>query len=159
MIVSTHSVRIERPIEAVYAFVADGFFQNLKTWNPDLVEMKPLGDGIIKKGARGHEAQVIQGKRYERDFEVTDYESPKVFAIKSLGSPQQPKEHNISRWDFSADGSVTRIDYRFELEWEGFMYRWTPWLPKMFIDKALGKALQTVKQTLEMQSSPQKANQ
>lgn len=159
MIVIDNSVRIERPIEVVYAFVAESFFQNLKTWNPDLVELTTEGDGKMRRGARAHEAQLIQGKRFDRDIEVTDYEAPRLFAIKSIGSPQQPNEHAVNRFNFTADGTGTRIDYHFELQWRGFMFTWIPWLPKRFISKALARNLGTMKRTLEMQSSPQKANQ
>jgi hypothetical protein len=153
VIVCENSVRIERPIEAVYAFVAEGFFQNLKVWNPDLVALELVGDGAMKPGARAHESQLIQGKKFERDIEVTDLVAPKLFAIKSVGSPQQPGEHAVNRFTFTPDGSGTRIDYRFELIWKGFMFTWTPWLPKMFINKALSRNLGTMKTVLESQST------
>ena len=149
MIVCENSVRIDRPVEAVFAYVAQGFFKNLKAWNPDLVELVPEGDQIVRKGARAREAQVIQGNRFDRTIEVTDFEPPKVFAIKSLGSTQQPTEHAVSRFSFSTDGSGARLEYRFELEWQGFMYQSIPWLPKFFINKALSKNLGTMKKVLE----------
>ena len=53
---------------------------------------------------------------------------------------------NLVRIDRPVD---PRIDYRFELDWEGFMDRVIPWLPKFFINQALAKNLGRLKQALE----------
>jgi hypothetical protein len=125
MIVIETSAHVHRPVADTFRFVADGFFEHLKLWNPDLVEMKKLSEGPVAKGTTGFEAQVIRGKRYSRSFEITRYEQDRVFEVTGTGSA------------FAPDGAGTRLDYRFELMWPSFMFRFLPFLARHFIAKDL----------------------
>ena len=137
MIVIETSAVVQRPVAETFRFVADGFFEHLGRWNPDLVEMKKLSDGPVGVGTKGFEAQVIRGTRYSRTFEVTRLERDRVFEVTGTGSPEQPSEHYRSVFSFTAEGSATRLHYRFELMWPAFMFRFMPFLVRYFIAKDL----------------------
>ncbi len=76
------------PIEKTFSFIADHFFDNLHVWNNALQKVEKLTPGEVTTGTKGFELQLIQGKPYERKFEVVTYEKNKRFAVKSIVSSQ-----------------------------------------------------------------------
>ena len=50
MIHISTDVLINRPVNEVFAFVADNWFSNLRVWNPDLVESKQTSEFLFGKG-------------------------------------------------------------------------------------------------------------
>ncbi len=76
----THSVRIERPPEDVWAVVSDPTTHT--SWRPDLVEFRPVSDGPLEVGSRIHEVIQFRGRKIEIDDVVTALEPPHRFAIR-----------------------------------------------------------------------------
>lgn len=134
------SVVVNRPPAATFDYVATRFFSHLPVLNTDVVEIKQLSDGPMRVGLQGFEAQVIQGKRYGRTFEVTEYEVPKVFAYKSIAN-DAVKEYALCRYTFEPAGDGTRVTQYFDIEWEAPLWRWAPWMVKFFIKKAVEKSV------------------
>lgn len=68
-----HSLTVARPVEEVFAFIADP--ANLPSWQSGLVEVRPesTGPGL---GARHGEVRSFMGKHIEQTLEVTAYEPP-----------------------------------------------------------------------------------
>src|SRR5256885_16356625 len=50
-------IDVARSPEEVFEFVADGYFENVRRWDRDLIEVTPLGDGIMALGARAVEVR------------------------------------------------------------------------------------------------------
>ena len=76
----THSVRIERPPEDVWAVVSDPTTHT--SWRPDLVEFRQVSDGPLAVGSLIHEVIEFRGRKIEIDDVVTALEPPHRFAIR-----------------------------------------------------------------------------
>jgi len=48
-------IDVARSPEEVFAFVADHYFENVRRWDRDLIEVTPLGDGVMGLGTRAVE--------------------------------------------------------------------------------------------------------
>jgi uncharacterized protein YndB with AHSA1/START domain len=98
-------VIVRRPLEEVFAFVAD--FENEPRWKPGLVleveRLSPSGQGV---GTKYREVLSAAGERVEQTFEVTEYEP------------------NL-RIGFVAEASGTRGLYEVEPVAEGTMLTFT----------------------------------
>jgi len=71
-------VRIDKPIDAVFAFVAD--FRNVAKWSYSVQSVEEETEGPIGLGTRYH-----QNRRHgQQDFEVTHYVPPSFIAIETL---------------------------------------------------------------------------
>ena len=65
-------IDIERPIEDVFAYLAD--FENIPAWNYAIVETEKMSDGPV--GVRTTYRQVLSvPSRSEETIEVTDYQA------------------------------------------------------------------------------------
>ena len=138
---------IARPPEDVFAFVADGYLENLRTMNPAIVELRALTNGPITVGTRAFEAQMIQNKRRERTFRVTKRARPTEFEVQ--GEPAGIEKHYLGRYRFEKTPTGTRYHQRFELEWDEPMFKFAPWLVRYFIRKDIRRAQGVVKAAVE----------
>lgn len=78
------SIIIKRPIEEVFAFVADP--RNDLKWRSDVVESN-VTSGSLGVGATFEFASEFIGRKIETKGEMTAYDPPKRFAWKSIESP------------------------------------------------------------------------
>jgi len=76
----THSVRIDRPPEDVWAVVSDPTTHT--SWRPDLVEFRQVSDGPLAVGSKIHEIISFRGRQIEIDDVVTALEPPHRLAIR-----------------------------------------------------------------------------
>jgi uncharacterized protein YndB with AHSA1/START domain len=98
-----HSVVVARPVDDVFAFLADP--DNLPRWQSGLVEVRKAGTeaGI---GARHVEVRSFMGKQIEQTLEVTAYEPPRVLDFTVVEGPLSLcVGHTLS-----AEDGGTRID-------------------------------------------------
>jgi len=65
-------VVIHRPLEEVFAFLAD--FENWSQWQPDFWESEQTSRGPVDVGTTFHQSLDIQGRRIELLCEVIEYE-------------------------------------------------------------------------------------
>lgn len=70
----THSVRIERPPEDVWAVVSDP--STHAAWRPALVEFRQVSDGPLGVGSQIHEVIGFRGREIEIEDVVTAFEPP-----------------------------------------------------------------------------------
>ncbi len=66
-----NTVTIERPVEEVFAFLAD--FENIPTWNYAIEETIKTSPGPVGEGATYRQTRAIPS-RSEEGFEVTAFE-------------------------------------------------------------------------------------
>ena len=74
-----HSVRIARPIDAVWAIVADP--DTHPRWRPTLKEFRQVSDGPLAVGSKIREVLEWRGRTIEIDDVVTGFEPPYRFAV------------------------------------------------------------------------------
>lgn len=78
------SILIERPVEAVFAFVARDFFENYPRWSPELECLEVLEPGPIRLGSAARQVRVDRGRRTDTTFKVVEWEPLRQVAFEEL---------------------------------------------------------------------------
>lgn len=81
MIKVEKSIVIDRPAEAVFAYVSD--HTNAPRWQRGLLEARRTTDGPIGVGTRYTFVRTLMGRRMELSNEFTQYEPNKLVAFKA----------------------------------------------------------------------------
>jgi Polyketide cyclase / dehydrase and lipid transport len=79
------SVGIARPLEEVFAFVANS--ANDALWGSNLVEVTQVSPGPVGVGARFRYVARFAGRQFELVREVTEYEPNRRQAVKTVSGP------------------------------------------------------------------------
>ena len=66
------TIHLNRPVEHVFAFLADA--RNLRTWQSNLIESAPLTDGPVGVGTHFREVRRLGRRPTEIRAEVTVFE-------------------------------------------------------------------------------------
>jgi uncharacterized protein YndB with AHSA1/START domain len=107
-----HSVTIRRPVEGVFAFVADG--QNAPKWRSGVMDIEHVsGQGLgaaYKQGVKGP-----GGRRIAADYEVTGYEPNRRLAFKTTAGPVRP----AGEFRFEQVPEGTRLTFSLEAQLTG----------------------------------------
>jgi polyketide cyclase/dehydrase/lipid transport protein len=112
-------IDVARSPEEVFAFVADHYFENVRRWDRDLIEVTPLGDGVMGLGTRAVEVRrepvPRRGKRpVGRTVEVAVFDRPNELALTGLDS-RPGHDTYLTRWRFAPLGSRTRVRLRYQI--------------------------------------------
>ncbi|HSM57955.1 MAG TPA: SRPBCC family protein [Candidatus Sulfomarinibacteraceae bacterium] len=107
MIEFENSLRIDRPIDEVFAFISD--FENVPKWNYFVLEVTKTSEGPVDVGTTYHQIR----KTDEQDFRVIEFQTNQKIAVKTLpkASPQFRR-----RFTLQAEGSATYILDEWELD-------------------------------------------
>lgn len=111
---ATHTVTIARPIEDVFAYVADG--ERNGEWRPGVVEIRrDSGDGGV--GTRyTQKVRGPMGRSISADYEVTTFEPPRRLAFRTVTGPARPRgTYELAP---AADGG-TSVTFTLEAEMGG----------------------------------------
>ena len=84
-----HTVTIARPIDEVYAFVADG--TNNPRWHSGVIEISRTSE---QDGLGATYRQVLTGpggRRIDGDYRVTAYDPPRRLGFEVTAGPARPK--------------------------------------------------------------------
>ena len=113
------STLIHKPVEDVFRFIGDGFYENYPKWSPEVVDLKPLSQGPLHLGSLARQVRVDHGHRTESTFKVTDYQPNRKLLFSGVKDPYRciyDLEPNLG------SKSETRVTFTFELsEIELFM--------------------------------------
>jgi hypothetical protein len=113
------STVINKPVDEVFHFISDQFFENYPKWSPEVIELKPLSEGPLRLGTLARQVRIDHGHRTESTFRVTDYQPNKRLCFSGVSSPFR------CSYDFEQKNSPfpsTEIAFTFELsELELFM--------------------------------------
>src|SRR5437879_11430924 len=77
------STVIERPVEDVFRFQADDHYRNHPRWDPEVLSLKPIGDGPPGLGSRFELTRRMMGRRQTDVFEIVEWERPHRLAIET----------------------------------------------------------------------------
>ena len=108
------TLHLNRPVEQVFAFLAD--YQNLPTWQSDLIENEQLTEGPLRVGTRFREVRRTGPGKSEIQAEITDFEPNKGFSTKTTTKPQV----TVSYW-LEGENGGTRLNYKFVMLTSGMM--------------------------------------
>ena len=91
-------VRIERPVEAVFDYVAD--VRNLPEWQESALEAEWL-----EEGKRFRERRSFLGRTAQLELEVKAFEENRRFDVESVSGPVRFEIHH----SFEGDGDATSL--------------------------------------------------
>ncbi len=110
-IVGTASVVINKPINEVFGFIGEHFFENYPKWVPDIIEFEPL-DGInVFVGAKAQQIRKDQGKVIKSIFQIADFKPLSLVGLKGLTADYRDY-YSLERKE---DDWSTQLTYTFEL--------------------------------------------
>jgi uncharacterized protein YndB with AHSA1/START domain len=141
---ATYSVTIRRPVEAVFAFVANG--ENCPQWRPAVVDIKRMsGDGVGTRYAQGVKGPMK--RRIAADYEITVFEPNRRLEFQTVTGPARPH----GRYEFEAVEGGTRLMFSLDAQLTGF--------GKLFLSGAVQKTMDSEVKTLDnlkrvLESSP-----
>jgi uncharacterized protein YndB with AHSA1/START domain len=99
-----YAVTIARPVDAVFAYVADG--ENCPAWRPGVLDIKRIsGDGLGARYAQGVRGPM--GRRIAADYEITAFEPNRRIEFQTTTGPARPH----GRYLFEADNGGTRLSF------------------------------------------------
>jgi uncharacterized protein YndB with AHSA1/START domain len=107
-----YSVTIRRPVDAVFAFVADG--ENCPQWRPGVMDIKRIsGDGVGTRYAQGVKGPM--GRRIAADYEITVVEPNRPIEFQTVTGPARPH----GRYEFEARQGETHLTFSLDAELHG----------------------------------------
>ena len=139
------SVVINRPVEEVFAVVAD--FEKLPQWDAAVVEAAKTSEGPMGVGTTLREVFHLLGRRIESTGEVIGYESDRRIKIKTTSGPL-PAEVTET---FEPVENGTNITFTAELELGGLLKLAEPIIARLFGMQVKGSTA-SLKQFLEAQA-------
>jgi uncharacterized membrane protein len=111
------SITIRRPVEEVFAFVADGM--NAPKWRSGVLDVEHAsGQGagaVYRQGVRGP-----GGRRIAADYEVTEFEPNRRIAFRAIAGPVRPR----GELRFAAVDGETQVSFALDARLSG----WKKWL-------------------------------
>jgi uncharacterized membrane protein len=108
------SITIDRPIDIVFNFVADGL--NNPLWRPSVTDIQRLPDSpsgvgaIFKQGLKGP-----GGSRIDGDYEIVEFQPDQVIKFQVIAGPARP----TGTYRFEAVGNSTRLTFTLHFEPKG----------------------------------------
>jgi Polyketide cyclase / dehydrase and lipid transport len=110
-IVGKASVEINKPVDHVFHFVGERFFDNYPKWALEVSEFKPLtGDGVYV-GAKAEQTRQEQGQKVRSVLEVSEFEPPQKVTLTGVDAPIR---NTYQFYDHGRKDS-TKLEYSFEL--------------------------------------------
>ncbi len=139
---SSGTVVIAAAPEAVFPWLTEP--QKLTQWLGGLVESRPLGDGVLRVGARSIEVVEENGRRIEMETVVTRLEPARTLAARIEASPFACDVE----YELAPVAGGTEVRYSSEVRMKGAMRILTPLLAGA-IRRKTGTDLASLKRAVE----------
>jgi uncharacterized protein YndB with AHSA1/START domain len=112
---ASYSVTINRPVDAVFAFLTDG--EAAKRWRPGVLDIvKATGEahgGVGTRYLQGVKGPM--GRRIRADYEITVYEPNKLIEFETVAGPARPH----GRYEFAPVDGGTSLTFSLDAELKG----------------------------------------
>ena len=145
-----HTVTVERPIEQVFAYVADE--RNDPRWRSGVLEIERVSE---QTGQGATVRQVMKGpggRRIRGDYRITTYEPPRRFEFQVIAGPARP----AGRFALSEDGpGRTRLSFAMDVQPKGLMRLMAGMIAKQLNTEVT--AIDRLKVNLEQQAAQPEA--
>jgi carbon monoxide dehydrogenase subunit G len=136
-----NTVIIRRPVEDVFAFLAD--FENVPKWNYAIVETKKVSPGPVGVGTTYRQTRSVPRTSEER-FEVTVFEPASRLEVQGQIGPFRAKIGYL----LEPTGGATRLTNAVDIGSSGLLTLVAP-LATSRVKHAVAANLDTLKQLLE----------
>lgn len=104
---ASYSVVIRRPVEVVFAFVAEG--ERSAEWRPGVLDIKRTsGNGLGTRYAQGVRGPM--GRRIAADYEITTFEPGRRLEFQTIAGPVRPH----GRYELEAVDGGTRLTFSLD---------------------------------------------
>jgi len=134
------TIDVARPAEEVFAHLVD--LDRLPDWQESAVESR--ADGPLAEGVRIFECRRALGREVHSELEVTEFEPPRRFMLKTLKGPVKfTVDHRLAQ----ADGG-TRLTVVAEGKAGGLMRLGEPMLART-VEAEMQKDFERLKELLE----------
>ncbi len=142
---SEHTVMINRPVEQVFDFLADG--TNDIKWRAGVISIRKASGG---NGSGATYEQVLKGpggRKIPGDFRVTTFDRPSTLGFEVIAGPARP----VGRFDLTPDGTDRcRVTFTLEVQPHGVMKLMTPMVNRQMEREVA--ALDQLKRVLDQSS-------
>lgn len=145
MIKIEESIVVNRPIEEVFAYIADT--EKMPQWAAEVVDAKKTSEGPVGVGTTLTIAVKILGRRVENTHEVTMFVPNSKFAFKTTSGPIP----SVATESVEAVEGGTRFSIVAEAEPGGFFKLAEPIVERM-IQRQWGTNIVNLKDLLESQT-------
>ena len=143
MIVKQTSIVINRPVEQVFAAMADVKRQPL--WDPGVSDVRLAPDGPVSVGTKITETRTFMGRTSENTGEVIEFEpNARIIRKSTVDRPMKL----LGSLDFVPAPQGTEVVWRWDLQFSGFMALVGPIIANAMI-KGADKSLRGLKDRLE----------
>jgi uncharacterized membrane protein len=102
-----NTIRIDRPVEEVFAFLSD--FENIPKWNYYVLEVRRLSESPIGVGTAYHQVR----KTDEQDFRIIECEANQGVGVKTLPHSSPSFERTFTVYE---EGDTTRVRDEWKLD-------------------------------------------
>jgi hypothetical protein len=110
MLAVESTIHINRPPQAVFAFVSD--YECDPRWRSEAIELTYQSPGPTGMGRQALETATAFGRRLETLTEVTEYEPDTKIISRSISGPTPIIAYRL----VTPDGAGTRFTYRLEVD-------------------------------------------
>jgi uncharacterized protein YndB with AHSA1/START domain len=107
-----HTLQIARPVDEVFAYLTD--IERIPEWQASAEETSLEGE--LTEGSRIREVRSMMGRRATSTMEVTEYDPPKRFSLRTVEGPiTYAVEHALEAVDggtrvtFTGRGETNRV--------------------------------------------------
>jgi uncharacterized protein YndB with AHSA1/START domain len=138
------SVVIERPLEEVFAFLADP--ENDAQWTPVVTETRKTSEGPLGVGTRYEQSGHFLGRNFEMLFEVTEYEPNRKIGQRLI-TPGPLRTTGSSSVEAVSGG--TQVTLTGEAQAGGFFWLLPDRIIAFPAQRIMGVALRNLKELLE----------
>ena len=107
MLVFENTIRIDRTVAEVFAFLSD--FEHIPKWNYDVLEVRQLFDNPIGAGTTYHQVR----KSDEQDFRIIEFQPNHTVAVKTLPQSSPSFERKFTLHE---EGDTTRLKDEWKLD-------------------------------------------
>ena len=140
------SVRIERPVDEVFGYVAEP--ENFPRWNSAVRSVRKTSSGEEPLGATYAMTRQLPSGQAENELEITAHERPRKFAIRTLSGPTP----FVYRYAFSPTDGGTLLELDAEVELPGAAALVGP-LARRAVKRGVDNNFAKLKGALEWRSS------
>lgn len=113
------SIDIDKPVDDVFSYIGENFFENYPKWAVEVVEFEPLDGDQVFVGAKAKQLRLDNGAKVESVFEITDYQPEQKLVFQGI---TEPYKHSYLLETDQERKRPTRLTFRFEfLQLEVFM--------------------------------------
>ena len=138
-------VTVERPIEEVFAFVADQ--ANNRLWKPFVSQSERVYPGPLGVGSQFVEGIDVFNRHLTGIVEVLEYQPPHRYVYRTRDEPYPFSL--TARLSFKASGSGTLIQGQASLLGHGRVWHWFTPLVRLFIKSQERRSFQRLKRVME----------